>query len=240
MSPEEIIPSQAPTTGVAQRLSRARGWFRDRLFRQLFKNVGVLVSGDAVSSLFGLGYLALTTRALGARQFGVLVLVQTFAALVDRLVNFQSWQGLIKYGAEALEQKRHDDFKGMIKLGTALDAAGAALGAIVGISVGYGCGHWFGWDQETRHMAVAYSSVILCSLSGTPLGMDGGRRYQTSLPVVHGSSTIVSEGNARLVARPRRELAILSWLQLLEQFDVDAGHSGQTVGCLHCLERGLL
>jgi O-antigen/teichoic acid export membrane protein len=171
MNREESIPSQPPTPGVVHPLKRARGWFKDRLFRQLFKNVGVLVSGDAVSSLFGLGYLALTTRALGARQFGVLVLVQTYAALVDRLVNFQSWQGLIKYGAEALEQKRYDDFKGMIKLGTALDAAGAVLGAAVGISVVYSCGHWFGWDQETRQMAMVYSGVILCSLSGTPVGI---------------------------------------------------------------------
>jgi O-antigen/teichoic acid export membrane protein len=171
MNRDEIIPSQSLTTRVAYHLKRARGWFKDRLFRQLFKNVGVLVSGDALSSLFGLGCLALTTRALGARQFGVLVLVQTYAALVDRLVSFQSWQGLIKYGAEALEQKRCDEFKGLIKLGTALDTAGAVLGAAIGISVAYGCGHWLGWDQETLRMAMAYSSVILCSLSGTPTGV---------------------------------------------------------------------
>ena len=61
---------------------RARGWFKDRLFRLLFKNVGVLVSGDALSSLFGLGYLALTTRALGAWQFGVLVLMRSSLFLV--------------------------------------------------------------------------------------------------------------------------------------------------------------
>jgi O-antigen/teichoic acid export membrane protein len=165
------VTAQPLLTRIGFRLAGVRGWFKDRLFRQLFKNVGVLVSGDAVSSLFGLGTLALTTRALGARQFGVLVLIQTYVAIVDRLVNFQSWQALIKYGAAALEQERSDDFKGMITLGTMLDAAGAVLGTVIAAAVACNFGHWLGWDDETQRLATIYSCVILCNLSGTPTGI---------------------------------------------------------------------
>jgi O-antigen/teichoic acid export membrane protein len=165
------VAAQPLLTRIGIRPAEVRGWFKDRLFRQLFKNVGVLVSGDALSSLFGLATLALTTRALGARQFGVLVLIQTYVAIVDRLVSFKSGAALIKYGAEALEQKRSDDFKGMIALGTMLDAAGAVLGTIIAAAVAYNFGHWLGWDGETQRMATIYSCVILCNLSGTPTGI---------------------------------------------------------------------
>ena len=143
-------------------------WFRDDAFRRLFKNVGVLFTGNIGASLLGLASLVLTARALGPERLGILVLIQTYIAIVDRLFNFQSWQAIIKYGAEALEHGRRDDFKGLIKFGTILDMASAIVATVVAILAAYWIGQWKGWDQKTINMIMIYSAIILFHLSGTP------------------------------------------------------------------------
>jgi O-antigen/teichoic acid export membrane protein len=145
-----------------------RHGFKDRFFRQLFRNVGILLRGDVFSSLLGFASLALTSRTLGPQLFGVLALAQTYAQVIDRLCNFQSWQALIKFGAEALERRDSEDFKRMVKLSSMLDAAGALTGTTVALLLAPTCGGWFHWDDQTVRLATAYSFVILFAASGTP------------------------------------------------------------------------
>jgi len=153
------------------RILSVHRWFEDRSFRRLFENVGILLSGDAVSRLFAFVSVVLTARALGTRQFGILVLVQTYALVIDRLVNFQSWQALIKYGAEAFEQDRHEDIGGLIRLGSLLDVGSAIIGTIIALSAAHWVGPLFGWDNEVTRMAGLYGLVILFNLTGTPTGI---------------------------------------------------------------------
>lgn len=147
---------------------RVYRWFQDGLFRRLFKNAGILFSGNAVTALLGLAAVTLTARALGPEQFGILVLIQTYVLIVASLVSFQSWQALIKFGAEALEGKREEDFKTLIKFGTLLDAGSAVLGTAIAIAAVYWVSLWQGWGPEIVRMASLYSLVILFYLVGTP------------------------------------------------------------------------
>ena len=67
-----------------------REWLKDGFFQSLLRNVGVLLGGDAVARLLLFASTVLTARALGAEQFGVLVLVQAYAQILGTVVNFQS------------------------------------------------------------------------------------------------------------------------------------------------------
>ncbi|KIH75412.1 Membrane protein involved in the export of O-antigen and teichoic acid [Geoalkalibacter ferrihydriticus] len=145
-----------------------RQWVQDDLLRRLFKNAAVLFSGNMIASLLGLASLALTARALGVEQFGFLVLITTYVLIVDRLVNFQSWQAIIKYGADALEKERREDFKSLIKFGFLLDGATAVLGAVVAACAAWFVGQWRGWDDQLVLMAALYSFTILFHINGTP------------------------------------------------------------------------
>ncbi len=86
-------------------------WFKDEGFRLLFKNAGTLLSGNMIAWILGLITFAITARILGPTQFGIFVLITTYVTIVDKILNFQSWQALIKYGAEVLEKKNNDSFK---------------------------------------------------------------------------------------------------------------------------------
>jgi len=152
-------------------LKSPRHWLQDDLLRRLFKNAGVLFSGNIVSSLLNLGSLALTARALGVENFGILTLITTYILIVDRLVNFQTWQAIIKYGADVLEQKRETDFRSLVKFGFFLDCSTASLGTVIAASAAWFVGQWRGWDQQLVIMAAIYSATILFHIQGTPMAI---------------------------------------------------------------------
>ena len=146
-------------------------WFKDEGFRLLFKNAGTLLSGNMIAWILGLITFAITARILGPTQFGIFVLITTYVTIVDKILNFQSWQALIKYGAEVLEKKNNDGFKSIVKFCTLLDVATAVLGTIVSIMAASWVGQWLSWESETVLMAAIYSFVILFNISGTPTGI---------------------------------------------------------------------
>ena len=148
-----------------------RRWVRDIVLRKLLKNIGIILSGDGLARLLGFGSLVLTARDLGAATFGLLVLAHTYAATVNALFNFQSWQAIIKYGAEALGEGRQDDFRGMVRLGTILDLTGAILAFALGITSVNLVGNWLGWSHQTIQMAGFCCLTVLFNLSGTPIGV---------------------------------------------------------------------
>ena len=152
----------------AMGLLALRTWAADQLFRRSMKNAGLLFTGNVLASLLGLVAVALTARGLGVELFGTLALIRAYVTIVDRLVNFQSWQAMIRYGAEALERRHDEEFKRLIKFGTLLDAATAVAGAAIGASAVYWIGQWRGWNPEVIHLASLYSLSILFNLSGTP------------------------------------------------------------------------
>jgi O-antigen/teichoic acid export membrane protein len=152
-------------------LSTVYRWFKEDSFRLLFKNAGTLLSGNMIAWILGLITFAITARILGPTQFGIFVLITTYVTIVDKILNFQSWQALIKYGAEVLEKKNNDSFKSIVKFCTLLDVATAVLGTIVSIMAASWVGQWLSWESETVLMAAIYSFVILFNISGTPTGL---------------------------------------------------------------------
>lgn len=156
---------------VANLTGSPRSWLQDDMLRRLFKNAALLFSGSMVASGLGLVSLALTARALGADRLGVLVLIVTYVLIIDRLVNFQSWQAIIKFGADALQEKRSDDFKALIRFGFLLDISAAVLGAAVAGCGAWFIGQWLRWGEEVVWMATLYSLTILFHVSGTSMGV---------------------------------------------------------------------
>lgn len=146
-------------------------WAKEDSFRLLFKNAGTLLSGNMVAWILGLVTFAITARILGPTQFGMLVMITTYVTIVDKLLNFQSWQALIKYGAEALEWENNDNFESIVKFCTLVDIATAILGTVVAALAVSWVGQWLAWESETVLMAALYSFVILFNVSGTPTGV---------------------------------------------------------------------
>lgn len=145
--------------------------FNDIILKRMFKNASVLFSGQSIAGLMGLISLSLAARTLGVEKLGIFALIQSYILIIDRLMNFQCWQAVIKFGADFLKQDRKEDFKSLAKLCTILDAATAAIGTFIAIASIYMLGRWKGWEQETIYAAIIFSFWILFDLRGTATGL---------------------------------------------------------------------
>lgn len=135
------------------------------MIRRALTNTGWLMGARGINAVLSLGYLAMATRALGLTGFGQFVLVVTFAQVVVGLVNFQTWQAVVRWGQE---EERRADATGFA---LALDALSILIGALVAALVLFLAGHWLPLPPELRLTAFAFTMVMLLCIRSTPTGI---------------------------------------------------------------------
>lgn len=140
----------------------------EAVFKRLMKNTMILFSGNLWVSVLGLVSFAVTAKSLGAESFGLFVLVTTYVLVIDKLINFQAWRALIKYGSDSLAEDKPGDFKALVKLCTVIDVVSAVLATVVAVSAANFVGHIMNWSNEVVSMITMYSLVLLFRLSGSP------------------------------------------------------------------------
>jgi O-antigen/teichoic acid export membrane protein len=155
------------TTPVAQDIS---GGARP-ILKRVVANAGMLLGGRTVNAVVGLGYMALTARALGVTQFGVLVLIHAFAQFLGDVVKFQSWQTVLHYGAKPLAEGRVADFQRVLRFTLALDLLSSVIGVAVGILGALVFADKLGWNAENAPAAAAYVLSVAFMVSAAPLGL---------------------------------------------------------------------
>ena len=143
----------------------------DGLFRRVFMNSAMLTAGKVYTALVGLLYLALATRALGAHDFGVLILIHAYAVAVRDFVTLKTSQCVVRYGAICLEHNAREDFQKLIKFTTLLDLGFCAAGAVVGMLAVSAVGPHFGVTPELVPVATVYCTMILFNFKATSLGL---------------------------------------------------------------------
>ena len=146
-------------------------WFRDTLFRRVYKNAGFLLSGKAMTGLFGLGYLVLAARGLGLEQFGILVLIKTYLAVFSDVSSFQAWQAVIRYGADCEQRDDTKGFQSLISFTTVLDVLGSMAGAVLAILMAPIIGPYLGWDEQAITYAQWASAMLVLTMTATPTGL---------------------------------------------------------------------
>lgn len=145
------------------RTVRQKGAHRTRI-----ANIGHLLTGNFLGSLLGLAAFALSARALGPVDYGLLAMIYTFVRVVERVISFQTWQPIIKYGADLQHPAQRDDLRMLLKFGFLLDFASAVLAWTVAVLLAFLAAYLFTWPAETTHLVLLYSSVLLFQLTGMP------------------------------------------------------------------------
>lgn len=146
-------------------------WFKDDVFRRLFLNAGKLLSATTVSAVLGFVLTALTARTLGPENYGVLALILAYEQTVGKLVSFNAWQAIIKFGSERLQVNDRDGLRQLIKFGFCLDVGSAVVGTLLAMALAGPVINLLGWDQALRPSLILFSWLILFTLSGTPIGI---------------------------------------------------------------------
>lgn len=126
------------------------------------------MTGNLAGSAIALIAVAISARTLGPHDYGILALVITFARAVERLVSFQSWQPMIRYGAGMDPLTNADAQRALFKFGLLLDAAAAVAAWLIAVACLFAAMRFFGWSTPVVHIALAYCTVLLFNLSGMP------------------------------------------------------------------------
>ncbi|CAN7743428.1 MULTISPECIES: oligosaccharide flippase family protein [Ensifer] len=141
---------------------------REKSLKERLQAVAHLMTGNFLGSIIGLAGFALTARALGPADYGMLALCFAYIRAVERLVSFQSWQPLIKFGSEAKEAGRNDDLRAILKFGLLLDVAAAIAGCLIAILLVLLAAPFFGLSEPVKELVLVYCFVLPFQLSGMP------------------------------------------------------------------------
>ena len=128
---------------------------------RLYRNAGILFTGNISSSLLGLVSLAILTRALSLEVFAVYTLVIALVHILDRLTSFQTWQALIHFGSHALEQNDKTLLTSLFLFGWLLDIVSGLAGFGLAITITTWLPSLFGLHEEALLPVAIAASVLL-------------------------------------------------------------------------------
>lgn len=134
-------------------------------------NIGHLLTGNFGAILFTLGSVAFAARALGPTEYGLLALITVFVQAIERLVAFQTWQPIIRFGAGLDGPEHKSDFRALIKFGFLLDLSTAFSGWVIAMTLIAVSGSLMGWDGEALKPGFIYATILLFAINGTPVGI---------------------------------------------------------------------
>jgi O-antigen/teichoic acid export membrane protein len=138
------------------------------LFR-IGRNTGWLLGGKGLGAVLSIVYLAIAARTLGPDRFGQFALVLTYAQAVNNLVQFNSWQTLIRFGAGLAGERER--FSRLVCFTAMLDAVSAVLGALAAVAGVALCGPFLGWSGAEQHRAALFGLSLIFALRATPTGI---------------------------------------------------------------------
>ncbi|MEN8174402.1 MAG: hypothetical protein ABFS23_01480 [Pseudomonadota bacterium] len=143
----------------------------ERPLRRAFGRFAWLLGGRATAALLTFAALALTARALGAYDLGMVVLIHTYALLVRGLLNFKLFESIVRYGVPALEDGDATAVRRLIGAAAVLDALSTLGCAVLVVALAPLAGRVLGWDPQGVSLATAYALPLLFSASGTAKGI---------------------------------------------------------------------
>ncbi|WP_238532534.1 lipopolysaccharide biosynthesis protein [Novosphingobium pentaromativorans] len=142
----------------------------DGRIRRIFKGLGLVLGGKAGAGLLSLVYLLLATRYLGPTEYGVLVLVHAYVTTVCGIVEFPSWQAILRYGAEADRDGTPHRMARLLRFGACVELIGGALAILAAMALAPLVGPHLGWSAKAQAFAPYYAFAVLGSIRSTPSG----------------------------------------------------------------------
>jgi len=103
--------------------------------------------------------------------FGGSTLILTYGQLIANLVQFQSWKGVIRYGAVHIAEDRPDRLARLVGFTATLDGASSLIGAVLAVLGAYLAAPLRHWSVEEQNQAALFGAGLLFSTGATATGM---------------------------------------------------------------------
>lgn len=133
--------------------------------KRLLQNIGWLLTGRGFNAAMSLVYLYLATHTLGIEKFGYFAIIVALGQTVTGLANFQTWQFIIRWGANGDGPAEATGFA------IALDMLSVVMGALIAALVVWTAQLWLPLPDELLWLTFGYCIVSLLSIRTTPTGL---------------------------------------------------------------------
>jgi O-antigen/teichoic acid export membrane protein len=143
----------------------------DSLLGRMFANTIWLLGGKGFGAVCSLIYLAIITRSLGLKGFGHFSLIFGTAQALIAIAGFQTWQMVVRYGAEHIHEGNWNAFGRLGMLAGLLDTIGAVIGCLVAYLVFYHFADTLDLNPELIDTAFWFNCAMLWALVSAPTGI---------------------------------------------------------------------
>lgn len=140
----------------------------NKIYQRILSGWGILFSSNVVGSVIGFAVIALVAKSVSVEEFGILGIIQSYALTVGTLLNFQTWQTIVKYYPKVNEDPGL--VKSLLKLSFLLDLITAIIAFIVGLFLLEFLYKIIQVPIEHKDCAQVYLLTILTKLNGTATG----------------------------------------------------------------------
>jgi O-antigen/teichoic acid export membrane protein len=139
--------------------------------KRMGANIAWLFGGKGFAAVCSIIYLAILARSLGIRDFGHFSLIFAVGQAFLALASFQSWQTMVRYGAEYVHTQDWVRFGRLSMLCGLLDWLGAIIGCVAAWLVYYVLADDLEINPDYVDMAFAFNCVLLWSKVSAPVGI---------------------------------------------------------------------
>lgn len=142
-----------------------------RGMRRILNNLAHLFGGKATAGVMSLVYLVIVTHRLGVHDYGILVLLNSYAILIGSVVAFSGFHGVVRYGTLALQAKDPAAFAHLVRFMALIEIGCGLLAILVAAALAPIVGPWLGWSPHTIRLAIFFSLAVLGTVRATPQGI---------------------------------------------------------------------
>lgn len=116
-------------------------------------------------------YVSLAAHALGATDFGVLVLVNSFTLSIASLFTFHGRYTLVRYGTLCLAEESHDGLHKLFSFILLIELGFGALAISLALMLAPFAAEQFSWPAESLPTILLYSLACVSMMHSMPAGV---------------------------------------------------------------------
>lgn len=141
---------------------------KERIYKNnMARNSLIIMFGQSIASVISFFNMFLILKGVGIYGQGIIAIVQSYSNIFNGIFNFQSYNAMVKYGAEALEKNDKYKFKQYMKQAFIQDLITAFLAYIVAIFCVSLISQFMKWDNEIVYYVKIFLVTIPFNVSGS-------------------------------------------------------------------------
>lgn len=135
------------------------------------QNFGWMLASRGLAAVFSLIYLAIITRSLGVEGFGAFALITGAAQFLANLLAFQTWQIIVQYGVNHIENGDQTRLARLMRGAVLLDVISAVTGIIAAAVILHFFADDLGLKPTLARATLIFNIIMLLSLRSTQIGI---------------------------------------------------------------------